>query len=183
MVLIDIPSGTVRGIWGNPAAHVEAELSLHLERTRNVSRRFRAICVDDDRRLTLIRHRGNARCIQPDRHRHEMVLQHVASPTDTRGLHVEFHETESPGGAGYSLEAAAWSDGSRAVLDSRGMLHLKSSDPAVPELTLVLCDGALAGWCADGRWFGSAYFIAEHPATRGAVIYEEILRPFLARLR
>jgi hypothetical protein len=164
-------------------ALAEAELSLHLAGARNVSRRFRAVCLDDDRRLTLIRHRGNATCIQPDRHRHEMVLQPAAIPTDRRGLHAEFQATASPGDVGYSLEVAAWSDGSRAVLDSRGMLHLKSSDAAIPELTLVLCDGALAGWCADGRWFGPAYFIGEHVATRGAVIYEEILRPFLARLR
>jgi hypothetical protein len=43
--------------------------------------------------------------------------------------------------------------------------------------------GALAGWCADGRWFGSPYFIGEHVPTPGAVIYEEILKPFVLRLR
>ena len=90
---------------------------------------------------------------------------------------------ENAGGTGYTLQTATWNDGSRAVLDSRGMLHLRSSDSAIPELTLVRCGGALAGWCADGRWFGPAYFIGEHTATSGAAIYDEVLRPFLARLR
>ena len=73
-------------------------------------------------------------------------------------------------------------DGSRAVLDSRGMLHLRSSQAAIPELTLVLCTVALAGWCADGRWFGTPYFIGEHVPTPAAAIYEEVLKPFAAVL-
>jgi hypothetical protein len=98
-------------------------------------------------------------------------------------LLAEFQDAESPAGRGYKLRMATWNDGSRAVLDSRGMLHLKSSDPAIPEFTLVLCEGPLAGWCADGRWFGPAYFIGDHAATPGAVIYDEVLKPFIARLR
>ena len=105
------------------------------------------------------------------------------SPQAAESCTLSFEEIESPGDAGYTLHAATWKDGSRAVLDSRGMLHLRSSDTAIPELTLVLCAGALAGWCADGRWFGPPYFIGEHVPTPGAVIYEEVLKPFVSRLR
>ena len=59
------------------------------------------------------------------------------------------------------LQVARWEDGSLAWLDSRGMLHLKSSDRSIPEVTLVLRDGALAGWTSEGRTFGMAYFAGE----------------------
>ncbi len=106
----------------------------------------------------------------------------VPVPFFPKRLRVEFQKIDSPAGAGYTLHAAAWGDGSRAVLDSRGMLHLRSSQAAIPELTLVLCTGALAGWCADGRWFGTPYFIGEHVPTPAAAIYEEVLKPFAAVL-
>jgi len=183
MVVIDISSGAARKVSGNPAAHVEAEILRQTVGARNVSRRFRAVCVQGDQYLVLVRPKGNCACIQLDRHHHEMVLQSQTISTSQRQLHIEFQENQSPGDAGYTLQTATWNDGSRAVLDSRGMLHLKSSDSAIPELTLVLCDGALAGWCADGRWFGPAYFTGEHLATPGALVCEEVLKPFVARLR
>lgn len=55
--------------------------------------------------------------------------------------------------------AASWSDGSQAFLDSRGLLHLKSANRNVPEITLVLHnDGALAAWSSDGRVYGPRCF-------------------------
>ena len=63
--------------------------------------------------------------------------------------------------------------GSRAriFLDSRGMIHIVSSDKKLPQLTLVLCDGAMAGWTSDGRTFGRAYFLpdkaTDEPAPEG----------------
>ncbi|MCA9112678.1 MAG: hypothetical protein KDA52_22190, partial [Planctomycetaceae bacterium] len=51
-----------------------------------------------------------------------------------------FEQMRSPGGVGFRLHQAVWEDGSRAILDSRGMLHLKSSDRSIPEATLVLSE-------------------------------------------
>ena len=140
------------------------------------------MCLDESEHLAIERPKGRLASIQLDRHGREMVLASQAVAASCRKLYVDFREIESPDNAGYTLHAATWRDGSRAVLDSRGMFHLRSSDTAIPELTLVLC-GALAGWCADGRWFGSPYFIGEHVPTPGAVIYEEVLKPFVSRLR
>ncbi len=183
MSLIEVPSGASRTISGDPAAHVEPDLVRHTTGARNVSHRFRAVCIDEGRHLALERFKGGFAPIQLDRHGHEMVLGSAAAATSRPELYVEFEDITSPGGAGYTLRAATWKDGSRAVLDSRGMLHLRSSETAIPELTLVLCAGALAGWCADGRWCGPPYFIGEHVPTPGTAIYEEILKPFLSRLR
>jgi hypothetical protein len=183
MSLIEVPSGASRTISGNPAAHAEPDIVRHTAGARNVSHRFRAACIDEGRHLAIQRLKGSFAPIQLDRHGREMVLSSPAIATSRQESYVEFEEITSPGDAGYTLRAATWKDGSRAVLDSRGMLHLRSSETAIPELTLVLCTGALAGWCADGRWFGLPYFIGEHAATPGAVIYEEVLQSFVSRLR
>ncbi len=78
---------------------------------------------------------------------------------------------------------AAWDDGSRAWIDSRGLLHLRSSDVGIPDVTLVLNHSHLAGWCSDGRLFGQRYFIGDAPPASAASVFQEVLQPFVARLR
>ena len=60
---------------------------------------------------------------------------------------------------GFKLQTARWPDGSVAWLDSRGLLHLKSSDITIPEITIVLKDGRCSGWCSDGEVWGQPYFV------------------------
>jgi len=69
-----------------------------------------------------------------------------------------FEDTPSPPGTGYTLKVAEWSDGSRAWLDSRCLLHLRSANRDVPEATIVLAEGRLCGWSEEGGYFGTAYF-------------------------
>ena len=142
MALIEVPSGASRRISGNPAAHVEPDLDRYAAGARNVSHRFKAICIDEGRHLALQRFKGSLAPIQLDRQGREMVLRSGTIAASRRELYAEFEEISSPGGARYTLRAATWKDGSRAVLDSRGMLHLRSTETAIPELTLVLCAGA-----------------------------------------
>jgi hypothetical protein len=91
------------------------------------------------------------------------------------------HRARVPG-TRYDLWVATWADGSRAFLDSRGMLHLKSADPSVPEITLVLTNDKLAGWSSDGKVFGAAYFNGDATATTPAY-FEDAIRRFTGRLR
>jgi len=66
--------------------------------------------------------------------------------------------TAKPTGRGCQLQTAEWPNGSKVFLDSRGLLHLKSHDPTVPEVSLVLSDGEVAGWTADGHVCGPPFF-------------------------
>jgi hypothetical protein len=93
-----------------------------------------------------------------------------------------FKQIRPPEGMQIKLWAAEWPDGSQAFLDSRWLLHLKSADPKVPELSIVLTTWALAGWASDGRVFGNRVFLPDGDA---APIQEmaEILRQFVVRLR
>lgn len=85
------------------------------------------------------------------------------------------------GPAGYRLQTATWTDGSRVTLDARGMLHLQSSDPQIPEATLVIAEDGLSGWCVDGRVFGDPYLIGNKTPTDAETIFREILQPFAQR--
>jgi hypothetical protein len=79
----------------------------------------------------------------------------------------------------------AWADGSEAIVDSRGLLHLRSADAALPEVTLVLVIGkAMAGWASDGTVFGSYYFTGEEPGDSLSApdFYSTYIQPFIDRL-
>jgi hypothetical protein len=55
-----------------------------------------------------------------------------------------------------------WNDGSEALSDSRGFLHLRSSDTSIPEMTIVLIVGKpTACWTSDRAFCGDIYFTGE----------------------
>lgn len=82
------------------------------------------------------------------------------------------------------MRQALTGDGSRIWVDSRGLLHLKSSDPSLPEMTLVLANEnvATAGWISSNLWHGEGYYIGDRPSEE-ALIFYNVLRRFAARLR
>lgn len=59
----------------------------------------------------------------------------------------------------FQIRTASWSNGCQIILDSRGLLHFKPAHVEIPELTIVLSEGELTGWCNDGRTFGKQYFL------------------------
>ncbi len=79
-----------------------------------------------------------------------------------------------------------WDDGSEAVIDSRGLLHLRSSDPEIPEMTIVLALGkTTACWAADGIVAGSAYFyeLKKYPVITCAEFYKKYIQRFIDKLQ
>lgn len=134
--------------------------------------------------LVLITNRGTALALAPHSKDERLILRRLPILPDTivaRATH--FGQSRVRPGVGYDLRDARWSDGSRAVLDSRGLLHLQSSNRQIPEATLVLCDEHVAGWCSDGRKWGLKYFAGEEETlTPVTEIERTILKPFLAQL-
>jgi len=81
------------------------------------------------------------------------------------------------------LLTRTWRDGSQATLDSRGLLHLRSSNPILPEATiLAVTDFPLSWWTSDGRR-GSThpyFFIRSETGSWGAAeFYQQYLRAFI----
>lgn len=90
------------------------------------------------------------------------------------------------------LRRWVWPDGSEAFADSRGLLHLRSANAALPQLTVVLATGrATTAWEAGGRVCGWSYFtrLPTSPGLSPGVVlpadefYRQYLQPFLDHLR
>ncbi|MEZ6057551.1 MAG: hypothetical protein R3C01_12690 [Planctomycetaceae bacterium] len=115
----------------------------------------------------------------------EVYLRTVTDEAGTLKETERFQDIPSPAGVGCSLQEVTWSDGSRAVLDSRGMLHLRSSDPQIPELSLVLFENSVAAWSSSGLIWGRAYFVDEHAPflhTPDNELLMQLIRQFVERL-
>lgn len=79
-----------------------------------------------------------------------------------------------------------WPDGSIALLDNRGLLHLKSSDDKIPQITILLIlQRTSAAWSSDGKVCGSTFFIGkENP--QEIKVNEFALKymiPFISRIK
>ncbi len=94
-----------------------------------------------------------------------------------------FRPIPGPPGVSYKLQMAEWTDGSRAFLDSRGLLHLKSSDPKIPEASFVLAEGTVSGWCATGELWGNDYYTGQKSSKNLSNDIKNILSEFASRLR
>lgn len=78
-----------------------------------------------------------------------------------------------------------WTDGSELILDSRGLLHLKSSDKNIPEITIItITNVPVACWSADGKVSGSRYFINDDGGTvmPDKYFYDTYIAKFIRRL-
>lgn len=82
---------------------------------------------------------------------------------------------------GCLLQTAEWPSGSKVFLDSRGLLHLKSRDPALPEVSLMLSDGEVAGWTSDGHVCGPAFFFENEYQSEPKLVFERVMQ-FLKHL-
>ncbi|NHA06340.1 hypothetical protein G7092_21200 [Mucilaginibacter sp. HC2] len=80
----------------------------------------------------------------------------------------------------------SWADGSEAVLDSRGLVHLKSSDTRIPESSIILViEKTTACWSADGKIAGSSYFTGNRQKNvmLAADFYDAYIEPFIRKLK
>lgn len=157
--------------------------SIPLVNSRSMNWRYFSISAERDGRLALTSRRGSVwRFDMEPRQSRLMMLGH-AGPAPR--LTQPFQPTAGPPNARFRLRVARWADGSRAWLDSRGLLHLKSSDRTLPDLTLVLAqDAEVSGWASDGRVWGLRFHTGRSPeeARPGEELQAEI-EAFVGRLK
>jgi hypothetical protein len=196
-LLVDWQSKNVSRLEGEITAALEPWFGQTVS-SREVRHRFRSITVDGEGRLCLLSE-GRRWCSIGFSPQREAIVtpkglldeiprrlnRGLTASVDPMvvGAQQEFVPWSTDGDAPFRLQVATWNDGSRAVLDARGLLHLKSSDPAVPECTIVLAVGETAGWVADGRTWGPWYFIGDRTTSHQVEIEETVVRPFVERLR
>jgi hypothetical protein len=172
---------TVQGVPGDPRLALEPML-WEVVRPRNLRTHFRSVGGVQGA-LFLETLRGQVVCLRYSMKHEGFALLPVPSVDPARPRMQPFAPLPATApGAGYRMSVATFPDGSRMYLDSRGLLHLKSSDPQIPEATFVMHDDDAAGWCADGRMWGKPYFLGSATAFPAYQIQQSILNPFTGRL-
>jgi hypothetical protein len=81
------------------------------------------------------------------------------------------------------MHAATWDDGSRVFLDGRGIIHLKSADRSIPEISIAMTNTDLAAWSSDGRICGSPYLIGNDVVVTEPAYFMRLIGQFVERLR
>ena len=59
---------------------------------------------------------------------------------------------------------------------------IRSVTGTVPECSIVLREGQLAGWCADGRLWGDRYFTGSRQSADRRGVFESSIGAFAARV-
>ena len=131
--------------------------ALSIVRPLTLRHRFRAIGLDAAGNLALESRAGRQFVFEVLRGLPVANVHDSGSGLRVRRTFEPMRDTQRR----YKLSQAKWDNGSCAVLDSRGLLHLASADRSIPAITLVLLEGEMTGWCSDGRMWGKRYFISE----------------------
>ncbi|MBO0358103.1 hypothetical protein J0X19_09125 [Hymenobacter sp. BT186] len=161
------------------------QIKLHVNNGYNVLLRVNRISIDNEGILTVGGH--SLRLINEDR------LKFTNKTKDSVGHEAAQAESDSyflPFNKHVAFRRFVWPNGSEAVVDGRGLLHLRSTDDSVPEITLVLVLGqATAAWAADGKRAGSSYFIGTTPANftpsdflPANTFYQQYIQQFIKQL-
>ena len=79
-------------------------------------------------------------------------------------------------------------DDSEVQVDPRGLVHLKSADPSLPQVTLVFVSGCnTACWASDGKYCGEHYFHAPHlrqqDEMQAKAFYLKYIQPFIQHIK
>ncbi len=178
-VVIDLQKPTWRAFGYRANNALLWEFRDHV-RPVNMRHRFTQIYVNQQGLLTLVSRKRQFYCIE---NMSGQIVLRRNTDAAIRRHGLSFEEIKIRSDVGYRLSKATWSDGSAAFLDSRGLLHLKSSDKSLPEVSLTLLDGRLAGWCSRGQIFGNPYFIGNRHKASDLSVFKTAIRPFCERLR
>lgn len=183
-VLLDLCADQLRIVHGGQAA-LEEPLQ-QIARPRTLHNKYRALAITPTHQLVLISRKGQPWPLVVDELHQILRLPSQPPAKAVQPPYVaeaEFVRVDDDNDGTYSLAVAKFGDGSLAWLDSRGLLHLRSCMAQVPELTLVLTDGQLAGWLSDGRVFGPDYWYDNHASISITQVQQEVLLPFALEVR
>jgi hypothetical protein len=186
-MIADLDSGKLVQCYGRWQDELLGE-PLRTSRHYHVARRkkFSAIAFDQDGQI-LLRSKGIFNVLRVDSGLRaaaggELTLS-VAAPKAAAMALAAFQAIHVSSATRVKMHLATWPDGSRAWLDNRGLLHLRSSDRSIPELSLVLNDRVpLAAWSSDGKMCGRPEFLGD-VKSEPAAYFGDIIRRFRQRLR
>lgn len=150
----------------------------------SIRKKFRSIGVTESGQLALVSFKGQQLCFTT---RQGLPL-FAPLEQQSKLTHKQDFTLIDSDGIRYRLSSANWGDGSQAILDSRGLLHLQPADSKISEISLVLAEGELTAWCSDSRTFGKSYFLVDadksiNRAARRRKACSETLAKFVEGIR
>lgn len=163
--------------WGDAREIVEPKLQKFMFRQMNLRHHFRGVYITARGELALASKKGQELTLKIGS---QLLLVDTGRSQVRKPALREFEKVEAA--TGYALERATWDDGSEAWLDSRGLLHLRSSHQNVPELTIVLHEGHTTAWNSNGYTSGNPLFAADSVINSPAADLEPLIRRFLSCL-
>jgi len=117
--------------------------------------KLKAIGVTDDHKLQL----GNYTLTLYGPDMNIRLAENNTKKTITRTF-KDFKPVKLVSNKQIKCNSYTWRDGSEIIADSRGFLHLRSSDKSLPEITIVAITSVnTACWSSDGKVTGSGYFL------------------------
>lgn len=187
--LIDVEELSARKVYGSPTALLEPLLTevLRTASRYNLRKAFRGVALGADGSLLLQGpHSFGVAILLTARGQLELVRTSTTvatgrvKPTQLKG--IPFTRIAGPRGTRYELSEAAFADGSRVFLDGRGLLHFKSSDRELAEVSVLLNDGPLAAWTSTGHVCGPAFHVGDSRTVEPAEVWRDLKR-IIGRLR
>jgi len=174
-----VSPGTARSVNRQTAPLLLEPFLAQYVRARALRTKFTGICVTRDGELALVGRKRSVWPIELDRPGNNLHLAKTPHPLAFNYFRFrdDLHDAR-----GYPLQNCQCPDGTLAWLDGRGLLHLRSSDRTLPEATIVLCEGSLAGWLSDGRVWGPNFFHGMMRAINFTEVYDQVLRPMIDRM-
>lgn len=112
------------------------------------------------------------------------VMKLLLNKTDTRPsklpVNTEGEELVPFDHCSYRLFRFRWHNGSCIYVDTRGFLHLQSTHPNIPDITiLMIIEKGTACWAADGKVCGNPYFTGN--AGDGLVAINDFYKHYIQR--
>jgi len=142
--------------------------------TRNIYRAIESVALYQNG-VALRGRKARWRKIALDQHGKLCIQNLPANPAvSAESIFGEHQKTKY----GCTLRFAEVAGGNKMFLDSRGLLHFKHSNPDVPEVSILLADGEVAGWTSDGRVCGPQFFFDGPIVCDSQGVFERIMTFF-----
>ena len=137
---------------------------------RGLRKHFRGVAWVGNQLVLFPKRGGSARAIVYDVSLKALVWKELDLDPNEVSV-TPFTRIAGPHCSRTSYQEAVWPDGSRAVIDGRGLLHLESPSCELDDLTLILLESSkLSAWLGSQGGMGEAYFFDQAPAVEAAQI-------------
>lgn len=153
------------------------QIAQRVVRPKNIQYRFRSVTISDDGNLVLNSQPPKKRKLIIENGKLQLVFEKGPISGLTKGF--QFEDVANTGGYKYKLFRARFPDGSSLFLDSRGLVHLKSADPFLPEVSLIIANDRVSGWSSRGQFVGDRFFFGVQPNVTAEEFYQTNIEPFI----